>query len=360
MPTIYFRTDGNEEIATGHIMRCLSIARACALLHAEVCFLVADETSEETLRERFAHTDEFDVLCLHSDYRKPETELSALRSMIENPSVLFLDSYFITKSYLNKLRRLCKVAYLDDMLAFDYPVDLIINYDIAERPICYRQAADALIGASYTPLREQFRNTAYEVRPQAQNIFLSTGGTDPYNIAGKLLDKIFAAENESAEETVVNKASYYPTLQAYSYHVVTSRFNVHWGKLQELSHTHSMIHIHEGIQDMAAFMGKCDLAVSAGGTTLYELCAVGVPSVSFSMADNQLHAVKTMAMQKIIPYAGDVRFTCENTVNAILSFLDDYTRSYDKRKKSSQCMRAFVDGNGSARIAESLIRYADS
>lgn len=360
MPTIYFRTDGNEEIATGHIMRCLSIARACVLRHAKVCFLVADETSEETLRERFAPTDQFDVHCLHSDYRKPETELSALRSMIEKPSVLFLDSYFITKSYLNELRKFCKVAYLDDMLAFDYPVDLIVNYDITERPTCYHQAADVLIGAAYTPLRKQFQNTAYEVRPQVRNILLSTGGTDPYNVAGKLLDTIFAVENESADEASINKTPYDTTLNAYNYHIVTSRFNTHWGRLQELSHTNPMIHIHEGIQDMAAFMKTCDLAVSAGGTTLYELCAVGVPSVSFSMADNQLHAVKTMAIRKIIPYAGDVRFTCENTINAILSFLDDYTHSYDKRKKSSQCMRAFVDGNGSARIAGSLIRYADS
>ena len=52
MAKIYFRTDGNEEIATGHIMRCLSIARACAALHAEVCFLVSDEQSMTILAER--------------------------------------------------------------------------------------------------------------------------------------------------------------------------------------------------------------------------------------------------------------------------------------------------------------------
>lgn len=360
MPTIYFRTDGNEEIATGHIMRCLSIARACAMRHAKVCFLVADETSISALQERFAHRDEFAAYCLHSDYRKPETELTALRSIAEESSLIFLDSYFITKTYLHELHKLFKVAYLDDMLAFDYPVDLIINYDITERPSCYRKAAHTLISAAYTPLREQFRRTTYEVRPDVQNILISSGGTDSYDIAGKLLHKIFAADEPHSCEASKDKSLFYENLKTCSYHVVTSRFNSHFQELQKLSLSYPAIHIHENIQDMAAFMKECDLAVSAGGTTLYELCAIGVPSVSFSMADNQLQAVKTMAMKKIIPYAGDVRFTCENTINAMLSFLSDHIRSYDKRKKSSQCMRAFVDGNGSARIAEALIRYADS
>ena len=57
MSVVYFRTDGNEEIATGHIMRCLSIARACASLSMGVRFLVSDENSVSILKERFAFPD---------------------------------------------------------------------------------------------------------------------------------------------------------------------------------------------------------------------------------------------------------------------------------------------------------------
>ncbi|MCM1038396.1 MAG: UDP-2,4-diacetamido-2,4,6-trideoxy-beta-L-altropyranose hydrolase [Ruminococcus sp.] len=343
MPAIYFRTDGNEDIATGHIMRCLSIARACAVRRAKVCFLVADETSVSALRERFVRPDEFTVHCLHSDYKEPESELPALRSIVSESSCIFLDSYFVTKKYLQELQKLYKVAYLDDLLAFDYLADLIVNYDILERPACYRHAETVLIGASYTPLREQFSAASYEVHPQVQNILLSTGGTDSYDIAGQLLAMIFAGTDNR--------------LQSYHYHVVTSRFNRHLGKLQDFSHLHPTIHIHENIQDMAAFMCGCDLAISAGGTTLYELCAVGVPSVSFSTADNQLHAVETMSHEQIVPYAGDVRSTGRNALNAMLSFLCEYGSSYEKRKKSSQKMRAFVDGEGATRISEALLQY---
>ncbi len=182
MSVVYFRTDGNEEIATGHIMRCLSIARACASLSMGVRFLVSDENSVSILKERFAFPDEFPAICLHSDYQAPEKELPALKKVLkEAPDAdvkLFVDSYFVTEAYLAALQKYCPTAYLDDLLAFDYPVDFIVNYDMEEEPACYRKAAHRLTGAAYTPLREQFQNVSYEVRPKVRDIFLSAGGTD--------------------------------------------------------------------------------------------------------------------------------------------------------------------------------------
>lgn len=69
MTDIYFRTDGNSEIATGHLMRCLAIARACARMGAAVAFIVSDEESLSLLRERFAVPQEFQVCSLHTDFK---------------------------------------------------------------------------------------------------------------------------------------------------------------------------------------------------------------------------------------------------------------------------------------------------
>ncbi|MBO5210039.1 MAG: UDP-2,4-diacetamido-2,4,6-trideoxy-beta-L-altropyranose hydrolase [Lachnospiraceae bacterium] len=343
MAKIYFRTDGNEEIATGHIMRCLSIARACATLHAEVSFLVSDEQSMTILAERFTSPNEFTIQCLHSNFQELEKELPVLKKLLtdSNPSKsdtwLFIDSYFVTKNYLSEVQKICKVAYLDDILAFDYPVDLLINYDVTEEPSCYHKASQKLLGASYTPLREQFQNVSYEVRPQIQNILLSTGGTDVYNVAGELLRRIFDTN-----------------LCNCHYHVLTSRLNSHYEELQSLAATYPVIHIHENVQDMASLMCQCDLGISAGGTTLYELCAVGVPAISFSMADNQQIAVSTFSGKNIIPYAGDVRTDFSEVIENILQFLQEQSVSVEVRQKSSHAMRAFIDGKGSMRIAKSL------
>lgn len=346
MSTVYFRTDGNEKIATGHIMRCLSIARACRSLAMEVCFLVSDEKSVSLLKERFASPDEFPITCLHSDYQDLEGELPTLYSILkdvpQNSFCLFIDSYFVTETYLNELQKLCKVAYLDDLLAFDYPADLIINYDVIEEPACYRKAEYRLLGASYTPLREQFQNVSYEVRSKVRNILLSAGGTDACNVVGTLLHKIFAT------------ADSFNLLKTLNYHVITSRLNSHFQELEQLASLYPTIQIHTNVQDMATLMCQCDLGISAGGTTLYELCAIGVPSVSFTTADNQMIAVKTFSDSQIIPYAGNACTSLEETCNALIFFLNSHRDSYAERKKSSQRMRAFLDGRGSYRISAAL------
>lgn len=348
MSVIYFRADGNEEIATGHIMRCLSIARACKSSGAEVCFVTADEESAGLLNERFSYPDEFRIHCLHSSYQNMEAELPALRSVLQGAyfPCVFVDSYFVTSAYLSELRGLCRVAYLDDLLAFPYPADCIINYDITEIPDCYRGASQCLLGPAYTPLREQFQNAAYTIRPVVRHILLSTGGTDTYNVAGRLLGRI------------LNTLSDTPLGQC-EFHIVTSRLNSHFSELEALAARHLSVHIHEKVQDMASLMCRCDLALSAGGTTLYELCAAGVPAVSFSIADNQLLAVKTLSEKQIIPYAGDIRYAPEDVFDAIISFLND-NLDCEKRKKSSLRQRAFIDGNGASRIAQALIRLSDS
>lgn len=364
MSTVYFRTDGNEKIATGHIMRCLSIARACKSLSMDACFLVSDEKSASLLEERFASPDEFPITCLHSDYQDLDGELPALRSILkdvpQNAFWLFIDSYFVTETYLNELQNYGRVAYLDDLLAFDYPADLIINYDVTEDPACYHKAGRRLTGASYTPLREQFQNVSYEVRPEVRNVLLSAGGTDACNVIGTLLHNIFAkpnahtANNDTTASHLTRSADSFNFLQNLNYHIITSRLNSHFQELKQLASLYPTIQIHTNVQDMAALMRRCDLGISAGGTTLYELCAVGVPAVSFTTADNQLSAVKTFSDDHIIPYVGDACSFPEETCNALITFLNSHKNSYAERKESSQRMRAFLDGKGSYRIAAAL------
>ena len=348
MPDLWIRTDGNERIATGHLMRCLSIARACAERGKNVVFLTADMQSEALLRERFAFSSEFKIRCLHSNYQDMEEELPALRhimqdshtyaehSLQKNASWILVDSYYVTASYLEALKKWGRVAYLDDLVSFPYPVDCIINYDMPEKnkPDFYNRASRCLLGAAYTPLRIQFRNASYTVRQDVKHILISTGGTDPFHFAEKLLERIIEKK--------------------YHYHIVTSRLNSHYDRLMTLSSKYVNIHIHENVQDMAGLMAQCDLAVSAGGTTLYELCAVGVPTISFSMTDNQLAAVQTFASMNIIPYAGDIRIDIDETLDTICCFLDETVSSYSKRLPISNKMRTFVDGRGAARIAEAL------
>ena len=127
MPDIWIRTDGNEKIATGHLMRCLSIARACANQGKHVCFLTADAQSESLLRERFTSPSEFEIQCLHSDYQDMEKELPALERILQadhasserilqkGAAWILIDSYYVTASYLKTLKQVMPLLMISLM-----------------------------------------------------------------------------------------------------------------------------------------------------------------------------------------------------------------------------------------------------
>ncbi|MDO4294295.1 MAG: UDP-2,4-diacetamido-2,4,6-trideoxy-beta-L-altropyranose hydrolase [Eubacteriales bacterium] len=342
-PLIYIRTDGNETIATGHLMRCLSIARALRKRGALPVFIVSDPASVSLLQRMITPGEAveraFTIMQLQTDYRNPEREIPVMQSILSshNASCLLVDSYFVTPKYLASFRQLCRTAYLDDLQAFDYPVSLVINYDLTVDTGFYTKADRVLAGGAYAPLREQFSLCPYHPWGTVRDLFLSTGGTDPFHIAGGLAERLCALES----------------WKDVRFHILTGPMHTHRAALSSLAERDSRVVLHENIRDMASLMASCDLAVSAAGTTLYELCAVGVPSVSYTMADNQIPGAKAFARAGLIPWAGDVR-NHPDFFDSLLSALGGLRDYPEVRQEQSARMRMAVDGAGAARIAEAL------
>lgn len=356
---IYIRTDGNSKIASGHLVRCASVAYACCQLGMEVCFLVSDGQSESLLRNLTRGHAPFSLIRLKTAvFDDLEKELPEVLSLLEQNKdthvIYFVDSYYVTEKYLSTLKSLVKTAYLDDLQLFDYPVHLLVNYDVipsARMPSyrsAYQNAEKLLLGAAYAPLRPQFRNDPISVRKSVSDIFLSTGGTDPFHFTLKLINEVLLPSDPSLTDA----------FQKLSFHVVIGSLNEDKEALYRIGKAHPHIKLYENLSDIASLMRNCDLAISAAGTTLYELCALGIPAISFSIADNQLIAAQAFHEAGAIPYAGDIRTAFQESLQAILQFLFDNTSSltsaYDKRKTAHVTMNSLVDGNGALRIAEAL------
>ena len=353
MKAVLIYADGNTDIATGHLMRCLSVACALRELGGRAEFAVSDEASADLLASFFPKGNGFPVHILHADYRKPETALKALTQLLtrgpapspasDGPeqksfSALLIDSYFVTQDFLEALRSMVKTAYIDDLYAFDYPVDLVINYDFAPPERFYSKAGKALLGCGFTPLRAQFSGLTPVFREQVEDVLISTGGTDAWNAAGKFASALLTT----------------PESASWRIHVLTGPMHAHRNELQALAASHPQLLLHEKVTDMAGLMRTCDLAVSAAGTTLYELCAAGVPSVSFTMADNQLPCSRDMERFAGIPCAGDVRST-PDLIGRLLSLLFSLAENPQKRSALSRSMHAAIDGKGAERIARELL-----
>ena len=298
-----------------------------------------------------------------------EKELPELLSLLsEAPSLLFVDSYFVTEPYRQAVSGICPVAYLDDLQLFDYPVDLVINYDIIPEDMlpsyqaAYKRAGQTLLGASYTPLRRQFQMEVPAVRPSVKDILITTGGSDPYHFCLNLL----SCFQERLSALIAEPD--------FHLHVLIGSLNEDKRLLMDLAEELPFLKLHENVTDMATLMASCDLAISAAGTTLYELCAVGIPAVSYSFADNQLPSSLAFANVGAVPYAGDLRMDTEScsivpsldskgtgsayglpgVLSAVCHFVTDMSGNMAKRKSAQQSMHRLIDGKGSCRIARAL------
>ncbi len=332
---IYIRADMNEQIATGHIMRCLSIADALRGLGEPVRFILADEQAVSLLKQRG-----YDAIVLHTQWNCMEEELSVLSQVIRNEHIdkLLIDSYQVTQRYLAELSKLVTTFYIDDLNLFEYQVDVVICYANYWKKFQYKindKRTTYLLGMKYVPLKQAFWNCeAKIISEKADNLLILTGGSDPFNVTEQILDSI-------------------DTYQFQTIDVICGIYNTNYNKFVKKYENNKNIKLHQAVNNIEQYMKKADIAISAGGTTLYELCAIGTPAISFSFADNQLDNVRQFQEDGLIDYAGDARM--DDIAGTINQYLTRYRNDFELRKEKSEKMQKMVDGKGAERIARAIV-----
>lgn len=331
----YMRADVNEVIATGHVMRCMAIAGAMRLLGEDVTFLVADQTGKDFVEEKG-----YPAICLNSKWNELETELDTLQELIERLQIrrILVDSYQVTETYLATLQSYTSVIYLDDLDAFSYPCDRIINYAVYAGQCSYAREEKSrghLLGTSYMPLRQAFWHLASkEVSDGAKHLLVLSGGADTYHFTR---DFLRACENDDKHDITVICGRFHPDVQ----------------ELERMAEQREHVIIKKNVTDIERYMKWADIAISAGGTTLYELCACGTPTISYALADNQMKNVTAFDELGLIPYCGDIRR--ESCIPQIWNQIRKWSKNPQQRKEVSQRMQTLVDGQGAMRLARELL-----
>lgn len=339
---IFIRADANEKIGTGHVMRCMAIADAIKQCGQQVCFLIADKEGSRLLKDRNQ-----EYLVLNTDYTALEEELPVLRRIFreKRPDFLLVDSYYATPEYFREIRKDVPTGLLDDGVLTGYPVDVLINYNIFASDVLYRAAGETgtkyLLGPGYVPLRKEFTEVDYTVREKAERVLITTGGSDQYNLGTKLLKRALAG----------------PDTADLRYTVISGAFNTHLNELQELANRHENVRVCSNVGNMSELMRESDLAVSAGGSTMYELSAAGVPVICFSFVDNQERIVRGFAERELVGFAGNYLAQGEAMTEEIVYHLDRLAADWQLRKSYSQKLRKLVDGQGALRIAGELCGF---
>ena len=362
------RCDANSIIASGHMMRCLTIAKELVRLGESVTFFVADDESK-ALFDAYSKDPGIDAVVLGTNWQDMESELDVLIPELGKRTIdrLLVDSYKVTIPYFEKLKEVCSVAYLDDLNEATYPVDILINYSGYYKSLGYEEAykntrghgedpTKLLLGLQYAPLREQFYKNSdepFENISDSISILLTSGGADT---RGMLLATLKAAEESGLVDGDLH------------WQVVVGSLVKDASAIEEFATTHAGITIHRSVTDMAGLMRQCDVAICAAGTMLTECAAIGLPAIFYQVADNQKYNVDYWQSTGGMIFAGDVTggkgaevgsdeadkakaAAIGATCRELEILLTDKSKLEDMRKS----LGGITDGRGAGRIAEALL-----
>lgn len=345
-PVIGIRADANGQIGAGHIMRCITIAGQLIRRGARVLFFTADTYAHPMLEEAG-----LPYVCLHSTWNRMEEETEALKKELQQAGCrkLLVDSYQATERYFRSLEDSCALICMDDCFQEIYPVDMVINYNAYHTRFPYREAygdrARLLLGTSYVPLREEFCPVLQKESGQPLQVLLSSGGGDVYNALSGILGEALGDGGQGKD-----------TFREVIFHVVVGRFHEHRQELERLADHFPNIRLHYNVTEMAELMSRCQGAVSAAGTVLFELCAMEVPTVFFVSADNQQYDSEFFAREERMLFAGDIRTDRRGCLENICIRLQSLLADEGLRERMKKKLHEVTDGRGADRIAEEILR----
>ena len=332
---ILIRADANEHIGTGHVMRCLSVARAFVDKGEKVIFVTADHRGDALIKQQG-----FETVCLDSDWTNMESERVDEVVKAYKPNLLLLDSYYVTEAYINSLSKIVRTAYFDDLNVQRWNVDFLINYNIFASVFDYSRydgtKTKLLLTPQYAPLRDEFKNCPKHKTESVSDILVSAGGADPEHITEKIM------------------AGICPGMGEIRFHFIVGALNPRLEDIKNLAKGKDNVILHINEKHMSDLMKDCDIAISAAGTTLYELCATGTPTITYTLADNQLVAAEQFDKQGIMLSAGDCR-GADEFIDRVKACIEKLTGDMELRRVLSEKMQHLVDGNGANRIADALL-----
>ena len=372
MSCFVFRADGNSDIGLGHVMRCMSIADAAVEMGHDVCFVLADNSVEKLVRRRG-----FSTFVLGADYKDMESELDLWFRISEDAfecGIIFLivDSYYVTEKYLRELGqmrfgddRTSRLVYVDDLASFAYPVDVLVNYGFyADRAVyeaLYQETKvdmpEFILGPEYAPLRKVFSGVEHHVqREEVKDVLISTGGADPYHLAIEVMEELVS--KASSED---NQEIWSESLSDCKYHFLVGGMNEDRDAIRRMASGLSFVEVHEDISDMKSLISSMDIIVSAAGSTQFEVCACGVPMVTYSLADNQIPGMEALAENGLAVSVGDLRHLVvgpgdseESAAKVILNAVKSLAEDYEKRSEIGKRMQGLVDGMGAERCVRGI------
>ena len=234
---------------------------------------------------------------------------------------------------------------LDDLLrdhACDGMVDTTYGRDAADYAAHVPEDATVLAGARFALLRPGFAQAReaslarQDARGPVRNLLVSMGGMDDANASARVLEAIEALDRADIHTHVM--------LGAGAPHLEAVR--------AKAARMDAPVTVHAGVEDVPALLSQTDLCVGAAGSSTWERCCLGVPTINLVVADNQRTIARNLSAIGAVRDGGTLDgFDADTFAREHLAPLFD---DVDARHALSLASREIVDGRGAGRVAREV------
>jgi UDP-2,4-diacetamido-2,4,6-trideoxy-beta-L-altropyranose hydrolase len=341
---VIIRTDSSQQMGTGHLMRCLTLAEGLAKRSIKVDFICRDLPSNCSF---LAEQKNFIVHKLKDDFTTDAKLTINICEQISQPiDWLIVDSYALDERWEKELRPYVKkIMVIDDLANRRHDCDLLLDQNFYENmeirydnlvPITCKK----LLGPKYVLLRDEFVKQRAKLRVhngQVNRILIFFGGSDPNNLTEVAIKAVKLLNREDiVTDVIVGIAN---SKKAY---------------LEEYCDKLPNFNFHCQIGNVAEVMIEADLAIGAGGTATWERSCLGLPAIIIPVADNQIAITQNMAANGYVLAAENDEIITASVLHQLLVSLilcPGLMRFMAKRNAS------LIDGMGMNRVVQSMFPH---
>ncbi len=335
------RADASPQMGTGHLMRCLSLAQGWKDTSGDAVFISFCKNDKLIQRIKKEGIKVYNLQHI-SDI---EDTKKALKK--ENPEWVMLDGYHFGSDYQKEIKEAgYKLFVIDDYAHLEhYYADIILNQNYGAENFVYSAEpyTKLLLGTKYVLLRREFLeylDYKRQIPDVAKKVLITMGGVDPENYTFKVLQATNLVDFPLDVKVVIGAR------------------NTHYKLIEKEANSckHNM-EILTNLDNMAPLMAWADVAVSAGGTTTWELAFMGLPSMLCIVADNQEYAVNALVKDEIFQSAGWIK---NKPAEEISHMLTELICNKAVRDMMYGRAKTVVDEKGIYRVMDALKKEAFS
>jgi len=359
---IAFRADASVQIGTGHVMRCLTLAdeltrqgHQCQFICREheghLGDLIARKGYELHLLPSPRSTEQQSYNSTenaHADWLGATWQLDAEQTLdalaAQETDWLVVDHYSLDARWEHQVAKAVgRIMVIDDLADRHHECALLLDQNLGRAESDYNQLVPKncarLIGPEYALLRPEFaqlreRSLQRRKQPELKRILISLGGVDQSNVTGQVLGAIAKTSLPADTEMDIIMGASAPYLEEVRQ------------QAQELPFKAT---VNVNVSDMAERMCLADLSIGAVGSTSWERCCLGLPTIAVVLADNQRSAAQALN-EKGIAIVANGSGMVSNALNRLL--LDDFFIS--NLTRMTKVGTEMIDGMGRCRVADKL------